>query len=88
MLTTPTMPRIKRNTQPIHKSYPELCTQRVDNSVGDIGRNGGKSVGNAVTNGKRAQHPVGYPRFPHTGCAQNKGADLGRRRYPQYPLPL
>jgi hypothetical protein len=79
---------MKRNAQPIHKSYPGLCTQYVDNSVEGLGRTGGNSVGNAGMNGKRTQHPVGYPRFPHTGCAQINGAGLRRRRYPQYPRPL
>ena len=64
---------MKRNTQPIHMSYPVLCTQDVDNSVERLGTTGGYKVTNRGTGGKRSHHPVGYPRFPHTGCAQING---------------
>ena len=64
---------MKRKTQPIHKSYPVLCTQHVENSVEGLGTTGGNEVTNAGTSGKRSHHPVGYPRFPHTGCAQING---------------
>src|ERR1700749_66689 len=86
----------KRNTQPIHKSYPALCTQHVENSVERLGTTGGYKVTNRGTGGKRSHHPVGYPRFPHTDWAQISGPSLGRPDPPQrtgppsaatYPVP-
>jgi hypothetical protein len=67
-----------RNTQPIHKGYPGLCTQHVDNSVEWLGRTGGEHVGNAGRTGNDAQHPIGHPRIKHTDCAQLWGNKLGK----------
>jgi hypothetical protein len=66
-----------RNAQSIHKSYPGLCTQHVDNSVERLGRTRGESVGNTGTAGKGSQDPLGRPRFRHSDCAQESGAELG-----------
>ena len=49
------------NTQPVHKSYPGLCTQLVDNSVERLGRTGGQIVGNAGTAGNVHSAPSGIP---------------------------
>jgi len=79
---------MKRNTQPIHKSYPVLCTQHVENSVERLGTTGGYEVTNRGTSGKRSHNPGGYPRFPHTGCAQINGPGLRRPGFPRYPQHL
>jgi hypothetical protein len=65
-----------------------LCTQDVENSVEKLGTNGGYKVTNRGTGGKRSHHPVGYPRFPHTGCAQISSPSLGRPGFPRYPQHL
>jgi hypothetical protein len=59
-----------RNTQPVHKGYPGLCAQHVDNPVERLGRTGGEDVGNAGRTGNDAQHPVGHPHVILSDCAQ------------------
>ena len=64
------------STQPIHKSYPEVCTQHVDNAVDWLGITPGKTW---VTGGEPPGmhsapvrvHPPGtaaVPQIPATAC--------------------
>jgi len=72
-----------RNTQLIHKSYPGVCTQHVDNAVDWLGITRGESVGNTGRAAGRAQRPGASPPARHSCCAPDTATACGNKCLPR-----